>query len=185
MTISGKNKNILLLGGYILLLLVFFYGSKIYFMDNMLKIKNETISYKKELHNLETKNNQIGGLREEYDILSKGFEEISKSVADQNRVVSVIEKLEETAADCRVKIKIQALEEGVKSSDYVVNKKFDIMVGGDFVSVMSFLYHLENFEYYLAVDSIQFSVGNLDDHNQKLVLLKTQITVYQKQNDNI
>lgn len=181
-----KNKIFLSLMLLVLLSAAFLYLGHKYLVKEVETLSSELINTKKELNRFEVRNDGLLESRREYNNIKSEIENISKIIVAEDRIVDFIERVEKVAENDGVRLRISSNNKAEKKQSeqsYISQKSFDLTAGGDFNSIMHFLYSLENFDYYINVENINVGFGDFDEINKGVIVLDANITVYQKQNE--
>ena len=147
----------------------------------------KTVNFKKDIRALNFKNKQLVDSRNKYDDIKDEIANVSDVLVDDNGIAYAyfIKKLEKTAEDNEVKLEKNSLSgqevDGGEDSSYVKPKFLSLKAGGSFDNIMRFLYSLENFSYYIDLEDIEISSGDFDEYNKSMVILESNIKVYQKE----
>jgi len=178
---QARKKAYLYVVVFITFLFTPLYFGESYFSGEIRKASDNIVSAKKEMNQINIKNEQLSDSRVKYQEIKGKIDEASEVVIDKGDVVSFIKALERSAEYNNVKLEKKSINKEEESLSYIGYSFFSVRAGGNFDDVMHFLYSLENFPYYINIENIKMSYGDFDESSRGVVILDLTVKVYQKE----
>lgn len=161
---KAKTKTIISLIALIIFSAIVVGGIYFYFLKNIQNTSGKILALKKEAAELTAQKQNIGEMRSNFKKSEEEMIVAQKAVVSDGETVKFIEKMEMMARQAGVKLNLQVTpiastnpkDEQPAKNAYFSEKAFALVVSGSEAAVMSFLYDLQNFEYYLNLQDLSF-----------------------------
>lgn len=162
-------------------------GGGIYLMNEYLSsyiisISDDILTSKKNIRQIEERNNKIDDVRKNYNDIKDEIGVISDTFVkkDYEKVGDMFMDLEDIANRYSVDLdkKPSAREELTLGDGSISAAFFDLTASGDYDNLMKFMLYLDNFKYYMDLNNVQIETKIDEETKVSTIMLRAELEVY-------